>query len=91
MKLVWWAFLLNLVTGLLIFVSDAERYYGSVNFRIKISAVLLAIALAVPLQRYLRTADPDAVRAPGGVRIAAAASIALWSATIVSGRLMAYF
>jgi len=91
MKLVWWAFFLNLVTGLLIFVSDAERYYGSVNFRIKMSAVLLAIALAVPLQRYLRNPESATGRAPGSVRLAAIASIALWSATIVSGRLMAYF
>jgi hypothetical protein len=89
--LVWWAFFLNLVTGLLIFVSDAERYYGSVNFRIKMSAVLLAIALAVPLQRYLRNPESATGRAPGSVRLAAIASIALWSATIVSGRLMAYF
>jgi len=91
MKLVWWAFLLNLVTGLLIFVSDAERYYGSVNFRIKISAVLLAIALAVPIQRYLSQPDTAVVSAPGGVRLAAGSSIALWAAAIVSGRLMAYF
>jgi hypothetical protein len=91
MTLVWSAFLVNLVTGLLIFVSDAERYYGSVNFRIKISAVLLAIALAVPVQRYLRDADAAAVSAPGGVRFAAGSSIALWAAALVSGRLMAYF
>ena len=91
MTLVWWAFSLNLVTGLLIFVSDAERYYGSINFRIKISAVLLAIALAVPVQRYLRDAGAAVVKAPGGVRLAAGSSIALWAAAIVSGRLMAYF
>jgi hypothetical protein len=91
MKLVWWAFLLNLTTGLLIFVSDAERYYGSVNFRIKISAVLLAIALAVPVQRYLSQPESAVVSAPGGIRLAAGSSIALWAAAIVSGRLMAYF
>ena len=51
----------------------------------------LAIALAVPLQRYLRNPESATGRAPGSVRLAAIASIALWSATIVSGRLMAYF
>ena len=91
MKLVWWAFLLNLVTGLLIFVSDAERYYGSTNFRIKIASVLLAIGLAVPVQRYLRDAGPATTGAPSGVRLAAGSSIGLWAAAIVSGRLMAYF
>jgi hypothetical protein len=91
MKLVWWAFLLNLVTGLLIFASDAERYYGSTNFRIKIASVLLAIGLAVPVQRYLRDAGAATAGAPSGVRLAAGSSIGLWAVAIVSGRLMAYF
>ena len=80
MKLVWWAFLLNLVTGLLIFASDAERYYGSTNFRIKIASVLLAIGLAVPVQRYLRHAGAATADAPSGVRLAAGSSIGLWAA-----------
>lgn len=90
MPLVWWAFLLNLVTGILIFVSDAVRYYDSVNFRIKLAAVLLAITLAVPIGRYLQQPESNSA-APAPIKLAAACSIALWAAAIVSGRLMAYF
>lgn len=91
MSLVWSAFLLNLTTGILIFVSDAVRYYGSVNFRIKLTSVLLAIVLAVPIGRYVQRPQSDVVAAPALIKLAAASSIALWAVAIVSGRLMAYF
>lgn len=91
LPLVWWAFALNLLTGVVIFVSDAVRYYDSTNFRIKLAAVLAAIGLVVPVSRFLRRATASTGAAPRAVQAAAAASILLWGAAIVSGRLMAYF
>ena len=79
-------------TGLLLFCVDPLRYYGNVMFRLKLALVALAglNALAFHLKTY-RTAGrwdehPDLTamaRLSGGV------SLLLWSAVIVSGRLVA--
>jgi hypothetical protein len=79
-------------TGLLLCFVDPLRYYGNVFFRVKL--VLLALAglnaLAFHLKTY-RTAgqwdeDPQFTAA---ARLSGAVSLLLWSAIIVSGRLVA--
>jgi hypothetical protein len=80
-------------TGLLLCCIDPMRYYGNVFFRVKL--VLLALAglnaLAFHLKTYRRAErwdeDPQATAT---ARLAGAVSLLLWSATIVSGRLIAY-
>jgi len=80
-------------TGLLLCCIDPMRYYGNVFFRVKL--VLLALAglnaLAFHLKTYRRAErwDEDP-QAPATARLAGAVSLLLWSATIVSGRLIAY-
>lgn len=80
-------------TGLLLCCIDPLRYYGNVFFRIKL--VLLALAglnaLTFHLTTYRRARqweeDPQLT---ARARLAGAVSLALWSATIVSGRLTAF-
>jgi hypothetical protein len=80
-------------TGLLLFCIDPLRYYGNVFFRVKL--VLLALAglnaLAFHRKTYRRAGrwdeDPQATATAW---LAGAVSLLLWSATIVSGRLIAY-
>ena len=80
-------------TGLLLWVVDPLRYYGNVFFRIKLALLALAgvNALAFHLTAY-RTAgqwnvDPQVTAT---ARLTGALSLLLWSAIIVSGRLIAF-
>jgi hypothetical protein len=80
-------------TGLLLCCVDPLRYYGNVFFWVKL--VLLALAGVNALAFHLRTyrtagrweEDPQVAAT---ARLAGAVSLLLWSATIVSGRLIAF-
>jgi len=90
LRIVWAAFCINALTGLMIFISDAVRYFESSSFRLKLLAVAIAMALVTPVARQLRAGVPADGRLPASVRACALASIVLWLGAIVSGRLMAY-
>jgi hypothetical protein len=49
MLLVWLGFTLNLLTGLALFTADADKFYHSPAFRLKICSVIVGVALAVYL------------------------------------------
>jgi uncharacterized protein DUF6644 len=80
-------------TGLLLFCVDPIRYYGNVFFWIKLVLLALAGLNALGFHRTtFRTAgrwDEDP-QVPARARLAGAVSLLLWSAVIVSGRLIAY-
>jgi hypothetical protein len=78
-------------TGILLFCVDPLRYYRNVFFLAKL--VLLALAglnaLAFHLKTYRRAEGWDEDRqATATARLAGAASLLLWSLTIVSSRLI---
>ena len=81
-------FLLAIGAGLLLFATDARAYAGSALFRAKI----LVIAAAIVNALSLRAIDWQS-RKPTGqkVALAAAASVLLWLAVIILGRLVGYF
>jgi len=86
-------FVPSTATGLLLCCIDPLRYYGNVFFWVKLGMLVLAgiNALAFHLTTY-RTAvrwDEDP-QVPGTMRLAGAVSLLLWSAIIVSGRLIAF-
>ncbi len=80
-------------TGLLLCCIDPLRYYGNLFFRIKL--VLLALAGLNALAFHLTTSgravgwDED-LQVTTTARLAGAISLLLWSAIIVSGRLIAF-
>jgi len=81
------------VTGALLFYAIPVRTYQNVFFRAKVVLLLLA-GLNVWIftrtsQRRMADWDLDEA-APGGARVAAALSLALWAAIIVAGRMIAY-
>ena len=86
-------FVPSMATGVLLFFVDPLRYYGNVFFWVKL--VLLALAGLNALVFHLKTYrsaerwDEDA-QAAGTARLAGVVSLLFWSATIVSGRLIAY-
>ena len=81
------------ITGLLLFVVDPLRYYGNVLFRVKLALLVLAVlnALAFHLKTYSSAGRwDDDPQLTARARLTGAASLLLWSGTIVSGRLVAY-
>lgn len=78
---------LAILTGLLLFATDARTYAGSSLFQAK----LVLIALAIGNALWLRgTAWRGATPQPR-VALAGVASILLWLGVIVLGRLVGYF
>ncbi|WP_217430229.1 DUF6644 family protein [Sphingomonas bacterium] len=85
----WTAFIVAAITGSLMFVSAATKYYANVPFRIKM--VLLALAGANMLifhrgaWRQVHEWN-ERVPTPRGVRIAAGLSLVFWIGVVVAGR-----
>jgi len=86
-------FAVMVVTGSLLFYSDPARFYGNVFFRVKVVFLLLAGLNALVFHRNVYTHVHDWDRdptPPTAARLAGAASLTLWTAVIVAGRLIAY-
>lgn len=94
LPLTWAGFAIMLVSGLLLFMAEAEKSYGSLAFRIKILLLFLAglnpLLFHSTIYRSVHEWDEAAV-APWRARATAIASIVLWSGIIVAGRAIAYF
>jgi hypothetical protein len=87
------AFVVMVVSGLLLFSAKPLEFYGNIFFRIKVVLLLLAglnvwychtIAF-----RGIGVWDADRIP-PSNVRVTAAGSIVFWCCIIVCGRLIAY-
>jgi len=85
----WGAFLISVVTGVLMFAANASTYYGNTAFRIKMLALLLAGAnmavFELVTKRNVATWDKDVATAPAA-RFAGAASLLIWIAVIFVAR-----
>ena len=96
MIVIWLAFVLNAVTGAMLFTADAERFYSNTMFRFKIASIFIGMTLAVITSTVvLRAPPPMAPQSriasnPTGGKILAACSLAVWAAAIIFGRLIAY-
>lgn len=89
----WVAFVLALVTGGLLFVSNAVSYFESMPFRFKILAILIAgLNMAVfHLTAYRKIGDWDEQRhTPNAARIAGITSLCLWLLIVFLGRWIGY-
>jgi hypothetical protein len=93
LPLAWAGFVVNALSGTLLFVSDPVYFWESYTFRIKI--VLIALAginaylLGRGLFREVRSAGSD-VTPSQGMRWVAGSSLAFWMGAIIAGRLLAY-
>ena len=81
----WLGFLLNLVSGCLLFTGDAQRFFFQGVFEIKMGLIILGGIVMWLLVRALK-ADPDSVK----VKYLASLSLAAWFGAIIAGRLTAY-
>ena len=87
------AFVIMVVTGVLLFTATPVTYYNDLSFRIKL-VLMAAAGLNVWLfhaRARRRIADWDlAVIPPNAARVAALVSLAAWAGVVIAGRLMAY-
>ena len=88
--IMWWAFALNFLTGVLLFMSDATHKAGQGVFWVKLALIAVAVLVTRPVWRGLDRHEPGARVAPR-LRTLASLSLVLWTAAIVSGRLLAYW
>jgi hypothetical protein len=89
-RFIWLGFAVNLLSGLVLFVTEAADRMVDPVFFVKMGSIAAALSLGVMLKR--RTIDPPngPPDAPVSSRWLAAAALALWAVAIVAGRLMAY-
>jgi hypothetical protein len=74
-----------IVSGVLLFLSEAIKCYYSFAFRVKISSLVLAILFTWTLHRRVANAD-DAAIGPVKGRVAAVISLLLWGTVAWGGR-----
>lgn len=89
LKWTWWAFAVTVVTGALMFITNASVYYDNVYFRVKMLLIALSginmLVFELTTARSVRRWDEDRA-APLAGRAAAALSLLLWISVIFAGR-----
>jgi hypothetical protein len=89
LKWTWVAFVLTVVTGLLMFITNAPAYFANLHFRLKMLSIALAGLNMVVFEwttgRAVRRWDTDR-SAPAAGKLAGALSILLWIGVIFFGR-----
>ena len=89
--IMWWAFALNFVTGVVLFTADATTKAGQLVFAIKLAMIALAFLVTKSVAKILaRDAGTLDTVIPANLRVRAVLSLVLWTAAIIAGRLLAY-
>jgi hypothetical protein len=88
LPLMWAAFGVNAVTGMILLLADATTKLANPDFFVKMGFIALAVVIRRALDaRVFR--DPDRELA-GSVKALAVASLVCWLGAITAGRLLAY-
>lgn len=85
MKFAWAGFVVNAVSGLFLFTSQASYFATHEPFLLKIGLIFVGAVTAGIIQHNLRNCQTKNSRALAMV------SLVAWSGAIVNGRLIAYF
>ena len=80
----------NLLTGVLLFIKNATTWGTSIPFLIKMSFVVASVAMLVPLRSYVAAGNAEPPVGRGNARLLAVASILAWTGAVTAGRLLAY-
>ena len=85
----WVGFFINLVSGLMLFVSEAEDKATQPVFLIKLLLIAIGVVVTARIRRMLFGRGSTPLLA-SGARTLAVSSLVAWGGAIVAGRLMAY-
>lgn len=81
----WIGFIINLVSGLVLFAGSASQYIFQGSFQLKIGAIIVGGILMKVVMNAIREGKNPAV-----VKAYSIACIAAWATAVITGRLMAY-
>ncbi|HTW64759.1 MAG TPA: DUF6644 family protein [Bryobacteraceae bacterium] len=83
-----WSLAVMLVSGILLFLSEAMKCYGTTSFRVKM--IFLFFALLYQFTIYNRLVKKQGAGAPLGGKIAAAIALCLWFGVGLAGRAIGF-
>jgi hypothetical protein len=89
-RVMWVGFLVNAVTGTLLFAADATRRGTSGFFMMKLGFVAVGVVTIALLQRHVYASAADPLVPNAAARRLALVSLVVWTAAITAGRLLAY-
>ena len=80
--------IINLVTGVLLFIKNATTWGTAVPFGVKMLLVVVSVVLLLPIRKYVNSDEVGEIG--GNARLLAIASILAWTGAVTAGRLLAY-
>ena len=88
-KVFWAGFILNFVTGSILFAAHATGTGYVPIYYAKLALIVIGVVLFLPLRTFVESQASDG-SVPGRVKMLALLSIAVWVGVITTGRLIAY-
>jgi len=91
-RFMWIGFVLNALSGALLFAADAPRKAANPLFEFKLVLIAMAVAVMAMMERSLLKSESAAALVASERRLTrlAIASLVIWTAAIAAGRLVAY-
>jgi len=86
----WTGFTINLISGLMLFISEAADKATQPVFMVKLLLIAIGVVVTARIRRRVFGEGTPARLVPPGARTLAMSSLVLWAGAIVTGRLMAY-
>src|SRR5215470_9412377 len=86
----WVGFFINLVSGVMLFVSEAEDKAAQPVFLVKLLLIAIGVVVTARIRSRLFGGGAPPRRAASTGRTLAFTSLVVWGGAIVAGRLMAY-
>lgn len=87
---VWIAFVLAVISGTLLFISQATLYYANTSFRVKMIFLLLAginmLIFELVTARTVPDWQTDMAKVPLAAKVAATLSLLFWIGVVAAGR-----
>jgi hypothetical protein len=80
----------NLITGVLLFMKNATGWGTAFPFLVKMIFVVASAATILPIRKYVLNSGAGTQEVASNVRLLAIVSIVAWSAAVTAGRLLAY-
>jgi hypothetical protein len=88
-KIFWAGFVLNAITGSLLFAAHATITGNQPIYYAKLTLIAVGVVLAVPLEKFVHSEGSDG-SIPSLIRGLAAMALAVWVGVITTGRFIAY-
>ena len=90
-QVIWLAFAATAISGVTLLSTEAVAKLSSPVFYVKMALITVALLLLQRTRAIVEASRDTADAPPPGARLLAGASLTLWIATTIAGRLMAYF